>query len=84
MEILAPNLAQNLQGQCSECGAMVEIFFDPQQFTLREFRNQAAFIYEEIHLLAMYYQWSESAILALPRQRRMQYAERLRQTKRTA
>ncbi|MEH2028390.1 MAG: hypothetical protein V7K67_01690 [Nostoc sp.] len=84
METLAPNLAQNLQGQCSECGAMVEIFFDPQQFTLRELRNQAAFIYEEIHLLAMYYQWSESAILALPRQRRLQYAERLRQTKRTA
>lgn len=84
METLAPNLAQNLQGKCSECGATVEIYFDPQQFTLQELRNQSAFIYEEIHLLAMYYQWSETAILALPRQRRMQYAKKLRQTRRSA
>ncbi|MEH2236638.1 T4 family baseplate hub assembly chaperone [Nostoc sp.] len=84
METLAPNLAQNLQGKCSECGAFVEIYFDPQQFTLRELRNQSAFIYEDIHLLAMYYQWSETSILALPRQRRMQYAEKLRQTRRSA
>jgi len=29
--------------------------------------------------LAMYYQWSEAEILALPRSRRMYYAERIRQ-----
>lgn len=84
MEAMAPNLAQNLQGQCSECGAIVEVFFEPQQFILRELKDQAAFIYEDIHLLALYYQWSEAAILSLPRQRRMHYAEMIRQARRSA
>ncbi len=84
LEAIAPSLAGTLQGKCVECRAEVEIFFDPQQFTLRELRNQAAFIYEDIHLLAFYYQWSEAAILALPRHRRMQYAETLRQARRVA
>ena len=84
LEAIAPSLAGTLQGKCVECGADVEIFFDPQQFTLRELRNQAAFIYEDIHLLAFYYQWSEAEILALPRHRRMQYAETLRQARRVA
>ena len=84
LEAIAPSLAGTLQGKCVECGAEVEIFFDPQQFTLRELRNQAAFIYEDIHLLAFYYQWSEAEILALPRHRRMHYAEMIRQTRRVA
>jgi hypothetical protein len=84
MEAMAPSLAQLLQGQCSECGAAVEILFDPQQFVLKELRNQAVFVYEDIHLLAMYYQWSEAEILALPRPRRMYYAERIRQMKKSA
>lgn len=84
LEAIAPSLAGTLQGKCVECGAEVEIFFDPQQFTLRELRNQAAFIYEDIHLLALYYQWSEAEILALPRHRRMQYAEMIRQIRRVA
>ena len=84
MEAIAPSLSNNLQGKCAECGAVVEIFFDPQQFTLRELRHQAVFIYEDIHLLAMYYQWSEAEILALPRQRRIHYAEMIRQARRSA
>lgn len=84
MEAIAPSLAGTLQGKCVECGAEVELFFDPQQFILRELRNQASFIYEDIHLLAFYYQWSEPAILALPRHRRMQYAEMIRQARRVA
>lgn len=84
MEAMAPNLVQLLQGQCAECGAVVEILFDPQQFVLQELQNQARFVYEEIHLLAMYYQWSEAEILALPRSRRMYYAERIRQAQKYA
>jgi len=84
MEAIAPHLSNNLQGKCAECGAVVEIYFDPQQFTLRELRHQAAFIYEDIHLLAMYYQWSEAEILALPRPRRIHYAEMIRQARRSA
>jgi hypothetical protein len=84
MEALAPNLSDDLQGQCAECGSTVTLFFDVLQFTLQELRGQAAFVYEEIHLLASSYQWTEAAILALPRHRRQQYAEQVRQVRRTA
>jgi hypothetical protein len=84
MEALAPNLSDDLQGQCVECGTLVTLFFDVQQFTLQELRRQAALVYEEIHLLASSYQWTEAAILALPHHRRQQYAEQVRQDRRTA
>jgi hypothetical protein len=81
---LAPNLSDDLQGQCVECGATVTLFFDVQQFTLQELRHQAASIYEEVDLLASSYQWSEDAILALPHHRRQRYADRVRQARRSA
>jgi len=84
MAALAPNLSDDLQGQCAECGTAITLFFDVPQFTLQELRRQAAFVYEEIHLLASSYQWSESAILALPHHRRQHYAEQVRQARRTA
>jgi hypothetical protein len=84
MEAIAPSLCNPLQGVCPECGAKVEVYFDPQQFSLQELRQQAIAIYEEVHLLATQYQWTESAILKLPRDRRRQYAERIRQERRLA
>jgi hypothetical protein len=84
MEAIAPSLCNPLQGICPECGAAVEVYFDPQQFTLQELRQQAVSIYEEVHLLATQYQWTEAAILRLPRHRRRQYAERVRQERRLA
>lgn len=79
MEALAPSLAHEMQGMCPECGSPVNIYFDPRQFTLQELRGQAAFIIQEVHLLAFYYHWPESHILALPRSRRLHYAEMVRQ-----
>lgn len=84
MEALAPNLSDDLQGQCSECGSTVTLFFDVTQFTLQELRRQAASVYEEIHLIASSYQWTEAAILELPHHRRQQYAEQVRQARRAA
>lgn len=78
MEALAPSLAHNLSGPCPECGAWFEVYFDPRQFTLRELRDQAVFIYEDTHLLAEHYHWPEAEILALPRDRRLRYAEMVR------
>ena len=75
MEVLAPSLAHDLQGQCPECGAVVEVYFDPLQFSLCELRQEAAFLYEDVTLLARCYHWSEADILTLPRQRRLRYAE---------
>jgi hypothetical protein len=57
----------------------VAVYFDPQDFTLRELRDDAAFVFEEIHLIASRYHWSEERIMRLPGQRRVQYAEIIRQ-----
>ena len=81
MEAMAPPLCGDLAGTCPECGAGVTVFFDPRQFCLQELRNRAAFVYEDIDILAQRYCWSEHAILAMPNTRRASYAELARQSR---
>ena len=78
MESIAPNLQSDLEGVCPECGTLVRAPFDPQRWVLRELRGQAAWVYEEVHLLARRYRWSERDILALPASRRARYVDLLR------
>jgi hypothetical protein len=75
MEAMAPSLASELQGTCPECGAAVTAWFDPLHYTLRELRDQAAFVYEEVCAIARLTHWSEADILSLPALRRARYAE---------
>jgi hypothetical protein len=75
MDALAPNLYGELEGVCPECGATVAIAFDPQRYVLAELRQRAAFVFEEVHLIAGGYRWSEQEILRMPRARRARYAE---------
>jgi hypothetical protein len=79
MAALAPSLSQQIMGRCPECHTTLNLYFDVQDYVLRELRAQAAFVYEDVHLLALNYKWSEGSILALPRSRRLQYAATLRQ-----
>jgi hypothetical protein len=78
MEALAPGLSGYLRGTCSECGAEIVVYFDARQFCLRELRDRAAFIYQDIDLLARRYHWSETDILAMPCVRRTNYVEMAR------
>jgi hypothetical protein len=84
MESLAPNLYGELAGACPECGARVAIAFDPQRYVVEELRQRAAFVFEEVHLIARGYRWSERAILRLPRARRVRYAELIHEARRGA
>ena len=79
MEAMAPNLSGEMQGECPECHERVTVYFDVQKYVLRELRDRASRIYEDVHLLALNYRWSEESILLLPRNRRILYAEMLRQ-----
>jgi hypothetical protein len=79
MQTMAPAMADVVQGRCPECDATVEMWFDPQEFTLRELHDEAAHIFDEVHLLASRYHWSEEEILAMSGRRRLRYVELIRQ-----
>jgi hypothetical protein len=75
IEKLAPSLSCEMRGTCPHCGALVSAYFDARGFCLKEFRNRAAFIYQDVDALARHYHWSEPEILRLPHARRSAYAE---------
>lgn len=83
MAALAPALSGPIGGQCPQCGAVIAATFDARVYCLREFRERARFIYDDIDALAERYHWSEQDILALPSERRRLYAERARQARAT-
>jgi hypothetical protein len=78
MEAMAPRYSENLRGHCPECGAPFEAYFDARPFVLGELRNHGASVFQDVHLLALNYNWLEADILALPRNRRRRYADMLR------
>jgi hypothetical protein len=80
MEVLAPSLSSDLEGHCPACGAVVTVEFDARWFCMQELRQRAAYIHQEVDLLARRYHWSEAEILALPRARRAAYADLARQS----
>jgi hypothetical protein len=77
LDAMAPILSGPLAGKCPECQSTTEIYFDVERFVLSELRDQAAYLYRDVHLLAKHYHWPEQTILVLPRYRRLQYAEML-------
>jgi hypothetical protein len=75
MESMAPSLSQEIEGCCPACGATSRFFFHVRRYILPELRYEAEMLYEDVNLLAQSYHWPEEKILALPRTRRLQYAE---------
>ncbi len=75
LEAMAPSLCAELEGACPACGGTVIASFDPLHYTLRELRDQAALVYDDVCAIAHHYHWSEAEILALPTARRTRYAE---------
>jgi len=81
MALLAPPLAGPIEGRCPDCGAAIAARFEARGYCLRELRDRARFVYDDIDTLAERYHWSEEAILMLPYARRVLYAERARQAR---
>ena len=64
-----------------ECGTAIEARFDARLFCLQELCDRARFVYDDVDAIAARHHWSEAEILALPGERRIQYAERARQSR---
>jgi hypothetical protein len=66
---MAPEVAEEATAACPECDAENRIEIDPYLTLIAA----SPTIYEEVHLIASTYHWSEAAVLALPRDRRKRY-----------
>jgi hypothetical protein len=84
MTALAPSLTGTITAQCPACGGIELLQFDPVAYSLTELRDAAGGLYEEVHLLASAFGWPEHAILALPRSRRVRYADLIRKQRAAA
>jgi hypothetical protein len=73
LEQAAPELAQQLQLACPECGEQHQVQLD----WYRGIHKPIDELLDQIHRLAANYHWSEQEILALPKQRRTAYLRRL-------
>lgn len=84
MEQLAPPVSRPIAGRCPACGGALTASLHVPRLVTAELKAAIAGVYDEIHLIARAYQWSEAGILALPRLRRQRYAERIRLQQRAA
>lgn len=74
----APLLSREIAAPCAACGALLRAVLHVPSFVVVELASLARSLFEEVHLIASAYGWSESDILKLPRTRRRLYAARLR------
>lgn len=65
MADLDPQAEIQLDLTCPACGASFGVLFDPADYLFRELSAERMDIYREVHLLAYYYHWSESEIMAM-------------------
>jgi hypothetical protein len=79
MAALSPSLHDELHAECPSCRVVQIVVFDPIAYVLQELRDQARWVFDDVHVLASAYHWPERDILALPRRRRHEYIERVGQ-----
>lgn len=84
MAALAPAVGGAVAACCPACGGSGSLNFDPVTYSLTEMRDAAGSLFEDVHLLASAFGWTEGDILALPRGRRARYAERIRRERAVA
>jgi len=75
MEALAPSLSRELEVRCPECRHELNVELDVQLYCTAELRLVARSVFEDVHAIAASFHWPEREILALPRERRLRYAE---------
>jgi len=72
IEAVAPEVTTVGQARCPHCGEETTFPIEPGSLL---FRHGSEHLTEEVHRIALYYHWSESEILGLPRARRVRYLD---------
>jgi hypothetical protein len=75
MASLGPTLRADVAGTCPECGVDVVLDVDARELCLAELRFLAAAVYDDVHLIASAYGWTQDVILDMPSTRRRRYAD---------
>ncbi len=78
MSLMAPELSRSIRGSCPGCRQPLTTHLSVVPLTVKELRQSAAQLHDEIDLIARHYHWPQSEILALPIARRRSYVERIR------
>jgi hypothetical protein len=73
MQKTAPKVELTMSVSCPECGRAFSAPFDLQEYFFGELRISRDLLYREVHYLAFHYHWSESEIMAMPRDKRRAY-----------
>lgn len=68
-----PQAEIRLALDCPACGHGFATIFDTADFMAAELKARGRSIFDEVHLIARHYHWSEADILALPAGRRRRY-----------
>jgi hypothetical protein len=77
MENKAPRLGLEMVTRCPSCERQFTLPFELRDFFFGELSTSLDLLYREVHYLAFHYHWSESEILAMPRDKRRAYIELL-------
>jgi hypothetical protein len=80
MAELDPQAVTLLDMACMSCERPFVVPFSPSGYLVQELVDRSDRLIAEVHTLALHYHWSESAILALPAQRRRAYLDLLEQS----
>ena len=73
VETLDPLAAISVRLACPDCGAEIDLHFDPAEFVWSELETAAQRLLWEVDQIARVYHWTESEILALTPARRRAY-----------
>lgn len=74
---LDPQAEIRLAASCPHCRAEIDLGFDAGELVHAEIDGARDRLFREVHLLALYYHWSEAEILAMSSRRRRRYLELL-------
>jgi hypothetical protein len=80
MSDLDPQAELMLNMICPACSKNFSVIFDTASYLSKEMASHMEHIYREVHMLAFYYHWSESDIMAMTQKKRERYLDLLDET----